>query len=147
MKVATSCLIVILVLTGCSSITALTVDEIGILSKGMKREEVEAVLAEQERVKKINLEIDGVNYELIRYSLLVADNSYTSGPMSVFYTGGGAISMGGGASNVHTATYLYLLFESDRLLYWGEIDDFSKSGDPKIEKIAPSIINAIKKRR
>lgn len=112
---------------GCGAVS-LTYESLGALNKGMERAKVQETLDIRPRESR-TLTIGGRTYIVDVYPLVTA----------------AAKSRGayGSSVAVDLTNDLYMLYQNDKLRYWGMMGDYSKTEDLQIAEIAPELYNLL----
>lgn len=117
--------------TGCGP-TMVTYDNLGALNKGMERARAQEALPIRPQESR-TLTVGGRTYVVDIYPLMTAGTRTQS---SYGTTVGASIA-------VALTNDLYMLYQNDRLRYWGMMGDYSKTEDLQIAEIAPELYNML----
>ena len=108
--------------------TMATADEMSTVHKGMSMDDVARML-DLKPEHSINFSADGKEFIVDVYALMTAQYTTSSSSASGIST----------SSTVSVSSPMLFLFRSDKLMYWGYMNEFSKSEESDINQLASNI--------
>lgn len=138
MKQTACALALVLVMMGATACGPqyLSYDSLSVLRKGMVRETVNDKLPIGAHGRTSFTE-HGYTYTLAYYPIQTAQTKSTS--TSTGYGMNGQLTTTRTTTTTDYTHTLILLYDGDRLRYWGMMGDYSKSEDPQILELAPAV--------
>lgn len=124
-------------LTGCRSYA--TFDDLSTIHKGMSPTEV-AKMVDLKVKDYFDFSVGGNDYHVETYPLQLSEHSSTSSYSTPSGFGGGSVMHTTTTTTITTAPFI-CLFHKEKLVFWGFLNEFSKSEDKSIADLAPVLYN------
>lgn len=127
----------IFALTASSCKTYTSYDDLMHLKKGMSSRDAEKEF-DLEASKEYKISQNGTTYLAKRYQMQIGTTTTTTSSGGGFGPGGYSAPVTTTTKSANTVGYV-LLFREDRLLYWGFLQEFSKSEDPTMLELSAQL--------